>query len=123
MIGTWLSILPPIIAILMVLVTKRVLLSLGAGIISAALLTASFSPVESLQNLWSAMIVSFWDDGAVNTYTIYIMVFILLLGVITAFVSMSGGSRAFAEWALHRIKTKKRRKAINSFPWNYYLCR
>ncbi|WP_210471149.1 Na+/H+ antiporter NhaC family protein [Sporosarcina sp. 6E9] len=115
MIGTWLSILPPLIAILMVLATRRVLLSLGAGIVSAALLVASFSPMESLQNLWNAMIVSFWEEGALNTYTIYIMLFILLLGVITAFVSLSGGSRAFAEWALHRIKTKRGAKLLTVF--------
>ena len=34
MIGTWVSILPPIIAIIMVLVTRRVLLSLGSGIVA-----------------------------------------------------------------------------------------
>ena len=49
MIGTWVSILPPLIAIIMVFATKRVLLSLGAGIVSGALLAASFGPVESLK--------------------------------------------------------------------------
>ena len=112
MIGTWVSILPPLIAIIMVLATRRVLLSLGSGIVAAALLAASFSPGASVKNLWSAMIVSFWDDGALNTYTIYIMIFILLLGVLTAFVSLSGGSRAFAEWAVRRIKTKRGAKLL-----------
>ncbi|MFS0688893.1 Na+/H+ antiporter NhaC family protein [Sporosarcina sp. 179-K 8C2 HS] len=112
MIGTWVSILPPIVAIVMVLATKRVLLSLGSGIVTAALLVASFSPVDTLQNLWTAMIVSFWSEGELNTYNIFIMVFILLLGVITAFVSLSGGSRAFAEWAVKRIKTRRGAKLL-----------
>ena len=112
MIGTWVSILPPLIAIIMVLATRRVLLSLGSGIVAAALLAASFAPGASVKNLWSAMIVSFWDGGALNTYTIYIMIFILLLGVLTAFVSLSGGSRAFAEWAVRRIKTKRGAKML-----------
>ena len=112
MIGTWVSILPPIVAIVMVLTTKRVLLSLGAGIVTAALLVASFSPVDTLQNLWTAMIVSFWDEGEVNIYNIYIMIFILLLGILTAFVSLSGGSRAFAEWAIKRIKTRRGAKVL-----------
>lgn len=115
MIGTWVSILPPIIAIVMVLATRRVLLSLGSGIVAAALLAASFSPGESIANLWNAMIVSFWDGGELNTYNIYIMLFILLLGVITAFVSLSGGSRAFAEWAVRRIKTKRGAKLLTVF--------
>lgn len=115
MIGTWVSILPPLIAIIMVLATRRVLLSLGSGIVAAALLAASFAPGASVKNLWSAMIVSFWDGGALNTYTIYIMIFILLLGVLTAFVSLSGGSRAFAEWAVRRIKTKRGAKLLTVF--------
>ena len=76
MIGTWLSILPPIIAIVMVLATRRVLLSLGAGIVAAALLAASFSPVESLQNLWNAMIVSFWDRRRIKyIYDLYYAIY------------------------------------------------
>ncbi|MCG7346523.1 Na+/H+ antiporter NhaC family protein [Sporosarcina sp. ACRSL] len=112
MIGTWVSIVPPIVAIVMVLATKRVLLSLGSGIVTAALLVASFSPIDTLQNLWDAAIVSFWAEGELNVYNIYIMIFILLLGVITALVSLSGGSRAFAEWAIQRIKTKRGAKLL-----------
>ncbi|WP_342505919.1 Na+/H+ antiporter NhaC family protein [Sporosarcina sp. FSL K6-2383] len=114
MIGTWVSILPPLIAIVMVLATKRVLLSLGSGIVAAAILAASFSPGESVKYIWNGMIVSFWDGGALNTYNIYIMLFILLLGVITAFVSLSGGSRAFAGWAERRIKTARGAKMLTT---------
>lgn len=114
MIGTWVSILPPLIAIIMVFATKRVLLSLGTGIVSGALLTASFGPVESLKNLWESVKATFWDGG-LNTGNIYIILFILLLGVITAFVSLSGGSRAFAEWAVRHIKTKRGAKLLTVF--------
>jgi len=98
----------------MVLATRRVLLSLGSGIIVATLLVAAFSPMESLVTLWKSITVSFWnwDDGVINAGNINIMLFILLLGVITAFVSLSGGSRAFAEWAVRRIKTKRGAKLL-----------
>lgn len=112
MIGTWLSVLPPLLAIIMVLATKRVLLSLGTGILSAALLVASFAPADTVVNLWKAMIVSFWADGELNTYNIFILLFILLLGVITAFVSLSGGSRAFADWAVRHVKSKRGAKVL-----------
>ena len=115
MIGTWVSILPPLIAIVMVLATKRVLLSLGSGILTAALLVASFAPVETVKNLWSALTVSFWADGELNTYNIFIMVFVLFLGIITAFVSLSGGSRAFADWAVRHIKTRRGAKVLTVF--------
>ncbi|AXH99706.1 Na+/H+ antiporter NhaC family protein [Sporosarcina sp. PTS2304] len=111
MIGTWVSILPPVIAIVMVLVTRRVLLSLGAGILTAALLIAEFAPIETLKGVFTALTISFWDDG-LNTYNIFIMLFLLLLGVITAFVSLSGGSAAFARWAVTRIRTKRGAKLL-----------
>lgn len=112
--GTWLSIIPPIIAIVMVLITRKVLLSLGSGIIAGTLLVAGFSPIESIVTLWKSITVSFWvwDDGVLNSGNINIMLFILLLGIITAFVSLSGGSRAFAEWAVRHIKTKRSAKLL-----------
>ena len=115
--GTWASIIPPVIAIVMVLITRRVLLSLGSGIVIGAILVAAFSPSESLGTLWKAITVSFWDwdSSAINTGNINIMLFILLLGVITAFVSLSGGSKAFADWAVHRIKTKRGAKLLTVF--------
>ena len=61
--GTIFSILPPIIAIVMVLITKRVLLSLGTGIIAGALIVASFSPLESIKAFWTALTITFWDGG------------------------------------------------------------
>ncbi len=114
MIGTWVSIIPPVLAIVMVLLTRRVLLSLGTGIISGALIVAAFSPTGTIVELWESITVSFWDwgDKAINADNINIMIFILLLGVITAFVSLSGGSRAFAEWAIQHIKTKRGAKLL-----------
>lgn len=104
--NTIFSILPPIIAIVMVLLTRRVLLSLGAGIVVAALILTSFSPLAALQQLVTSFAVTFWDGGF-NAYNVFIILFLLLLGVITAFVSLSGGSRAFAEWASDRVKSRR----------------
>ena len=112
--GTWVSIIPPIIAIVMVLITRKVLLSLGSGIIAGTLLVAGFAPIESIVTLWKSVTVSIWvwDDGVLNAGNINIMLFILLLGIITAFVSLSGGSRAFADWAIRHIKTKRSAKLL-----------
>lgn len=111
--GTIFSILPPLLAIIMVLLTKRVILSLGVGIVSAAILT-SLSPTGFIKDLFASFATTFWDEG-LNTYNIFIILFILLLGVITAFVSLSGGSRAFADWAVKRIKTRRGAKLLTAF--------
>ncbi|WP_243355615.1 Na+/H+ antiporter NhaC family protein [Bacillus litorisediminis] len=108
------SLLPPLLAIIMVLITKRVLLSLGIGIISAALLLAMGAAegagavaAESLSIIWTSFSSIFYADGALNTWYVYILLFIVLLGIITAFILVSGGSRAFGEWALSKVKTRR----------------
>ncbi|PSL32930.1 Na+/H+ antiporter NhaC [Planomicrobium soli] len=112
--NTIFSILPPIIAIVMVLLTRRVLLSLGAGIVAAAFILTAFSPIEALKELFNSFAITFWDEGF-NAYNVFILLFLLLLGVITAFVSLSGGSRAFADWASKRIKSRRGAKILTVF--------
>ncbi|MBM7707574.1 Na+/H+ antiporter NhaC [Chryseomicrobium aureum] len=112
--ATIFSLVPPLLAIIMVLVTRRVLLSLGVGIVSAAFLLHEFSPMESIQSLWTAFQLSFWDEGF-NAYNVFIILFILSLGVITALVTLSGGSRAFAAWAMKRVKTRRGAKLLTAF--------
>ncbi|WP_088006523.1 Na+/H+ antiporter NhaC family protein [Indiicoccus explosivorum] len=112
--NTLFSILPPVLAIAMVLLTRRVLLSLGTGILAAALILESFSPAASAKALWNSFAVTFWDGGF-NAYNVFIILFLLLLGIITAFVSLSGGSRAFADWASRRVKSRRGAKLLTVF--------
>lgn len=104
--GTIFSIIPPIIAILMVILTRRVLLSLGVGIVSAALLLKDFSIAESGMVIIKAIKAIFVSEGELNTWNVYIILFLLILGIVTALISISGGSRAFGEWAQKRVKTR-----------------
>lgn len=103
----FLTVLPPVLAIVLVIATRKVLLSLGAGVVACALLVADLSPLPTLRLVWDAFSGIFWEEGAVNTYYVYILVFTLLLGVIAALVMMAGGSTAFADWALERIRTRR----------------
>ncbi|MEJ8777403.1 Na+/H+ antiporter NhaC family protein [Pseudogracilibacillus sp. ICA-222130] len=101
-----LSIIPPLIAILMVLITKRVLLSLGVGILFAAFFVANYQIGETLSLIIQAFVRVFVEDGGLNTWNIYIILFLFLLGIITSFVSMMGGTRAFGDWMILRVKTR-----------------
>ncbi|QKJ18210.1 Na+/H+ antiporter NhaC family protein [Microbacterium hominis] len=103
----WLTLVPPAVAIALAIITRKVMLSLGAGVLAAGLLIAEFNVVEALRVIWESFAVIFWDDGALNTWYIYILLFILLLGVFAAFIMMSGGTKAFADWALVRIRTRR----------------
>lgn len=104
-----LTLLPPLLAIVLVVVTKKVLPSLGTGILAAALLVADFNILQTLRIIWDAIVALFWDvDGAeVNWYTILIIAFLLQLGIITALIMMSGGASAFSAWAARRIKSRR----------------
>ena len=58
-----LTLLPPLIAIVLVIATRKVLISLGAGIVAAGLLIAEFNPLTALVTLWEAILGLVWVDG------------------------------------------------------------
>lgn len=107
-----LTLLPPLVAIVLVIATKKVLPSLGAGSVIAALLIADFRPLESLRALWDAVWGQVWADGAVNWYTFLIIAFLLELGILTSLILMSGGTQAFSNWAEKRISSRRGAKAF-----------
>ncbi|WLR50469.1 Na+/H+ antiporter NhaC family protein [Bacillus tianshenii] len=112
--GTIYSIIPPIAAILMVILTRRVLLSLAVGILAGAwLLTESMG--GTFKRIVESFTAIFVSDGALNTWNVYILFFLILLGVMTAFISISGGSQAFGEWALKRVKTRSGAQLVTAF--------
>ena len=90
--------MPPIIAIVLALLTKEVYLSLFAGCALGALLVTGFHPWEAFDTLYNTMI-----DSA----DFSILMFMILLGMIVMLMQESGGTRAYGEWASARLKTKK----------------
>lgn len=101
-----LSLLPPLLALVMIIATRKVLPSLGAGIIVGAFILSEWSIPGSFALIWDIFAGIFVVDGAINDWELYIILFLLLLGVMAAMISYSGGSRAFGEWALQRVKTR-----------------
>ncbi|MFB5661775.1 Na+/H+ antiporter NhaC family protein [Alteribacillus sp. HJP-4] len=100
------SLLPPLLALLMIILTRKVLPSLGLGIIIGALLLNNWSVSEAFLQIWTIFSGLFYTEGAINNWELYIIIFLLILGVMAALISFSGGSRAFGEWALQRVKTR-----------------
>lgn len=100
------SIIPPILAIIMVLLTRRVLVSLGIGIIASALFVSEFKIGATFILMFEAIKDVFLEEGGLNTWNMYIIFFILLLGMMTNFVSQMGGTQAFGNWMIKRVKTR-----------------
>ncbi|RSL29652.1 Na+/H+ antiporter NhaC family protein [Salibacterium salarium] len=103
---TVLSLLPPALALLMIIATRKVLPSLGAGIIIGALLLNDWAVLPSVSLIWETFAGIFVSEGAINDWELFIILFLLILGVMASLISFSGGSRAFGDWALQRVKTR-----------------
>ena len=98
--GTWLSLLGPIIAIVLALITKEAYSSLFIGITTGALLSADFKPVAAMDNLLNEGLI------AAVSGTAGIFIFLVVLGILVALVNKSGASAAFGSWAEKNIKTR-----------------
>ena len=68
-----LTLIPPLLAIVLVIATRKVLVSLGAGILAAGLVLADFNPVTMVVWVWDAIVRLVWADGAINWFTILIV--------------------------------------------------
>ena len=100
--ATWLSLLPPIIAIALALITKEVYSSLFIGILSGALLYANFSFTGTIDHLF----VDGFITSIADSYNIGIIIFLVILGAIVSLMNKSGGSAAFGRWASKHIKSR-----------------
>ena len=108
-----LSLVPALLAIIMAITTRKVIPSLGVGIIAGVLLLHSFNPIDSIQYLWSNVIALFWADGAINEWNVLLIAFLLLLGILSSIIQTSGGARAFGEWAAANVKTARGARLVS----------
>lgn len=98
--GTIWSLLPPIMAIALALLTKEVYLSLMIGILSGALIYTSFNIVHTVETSMTIMGERIGDN-------VNILIFLVFLGIIVVLITRSGASAAYGEWAAKHIKNKK----------------
>ena len=98
--GTIFSLIPPIVAIALALITKEVYLSLLIGIMSGAFLFTGPNPLHAVETMIAIMGEKI--GGNVN-----ILLFLAFLGIVVALITKSGASKAYGEWASHAIRTKK----------------
>lgn len=96
------SLLPPVIAIGLALITKEVYSSLFVGVIVGGLLYSNFNFEGTLTHAFNEGIVASLADS----YNVGILVFLVILGVMVMLMNKAGGSAAFGRWAAKRIKTR-----------------
>ena len=100
MYGTFWALIPPVVAIVLALITKEAFSSLFIGILVGALFQCNFAPVATLDTIINDGFVAAIADSA------GIFLFLVLLGIVVALINASGGSAAFGRWAQKNIKTR-----------------
>ena len=105
-IGSMWSLLPPIVAIGLALITKEVYSSLFAGIVTGGILYA-ISSGTGFEGFFGAVV----NDGVIaniaDSYNAGILMFLVVLGIIVVLMNKAGGSNAYGEWAAKHIKSRR----------------
>lgn len=99
--GTVVALIPPIIAIVLALLTKEVYLSLFVGIFSGSLLYTFFQPVATVSKTFELMI-----SKVADSWNVGIILFLVMLGIMVSMMNKAGGTRAYGEWACRKIKSR-----------------
>ena len=96
----WLTLIPPVIAIILALITKEVIASLLLGILAGAFIYSNGSFIGMITTAFGVM-------GERMGENVNILIFLSILGAIVVIVTKGGGSRAYGDWAIKHIKTRK----------------
>ena len=100
--GTLWALLPPVIAILLALITKEVYSSLFIGILVGAALYANFN----FETIVNHMFIDGFVASLSDSWNVGILLFLVVLGAIVALMNKAGGSAAFGNWASKHIHSR-----------------
>ena len=103
--GTLWSLLPPIVAIGLALITKEVYSSLFIGIVAGGLIHAAASS-SGFTGMFTAIVHDGFIANLSDSYNVGILIFLVVLGAIVVLMNKAGGSRAYGEWASKHIKSR-----------------
>ena len=96
------ALIPPVVAIVLALITKEVYSSLFVGIVIGGLFYADFNFETAVNHIFKDGLVGVLSDS----YNVGILIFLIILGIIVCMMNKAGGSAAFGRWAGEHIKTR-----------------
>lgn len=102
MYATFWALIPPLVAIILALITKEVYSSLFIGILVGAMFYSGFSFEGTVTHIFQGGIINVLSDS----YNVGILVFLVILGAMVSLMNRAGGSAAFGRWASKRIKSR-----------------
>ena len=106
--GSFWALLPPIIAIVLALITKEVYSSLFVGILSGGILYAIDAAGKfSFQTMFNSIVHEGFVVNLADEWNVGILIFLVILGAIVVMMNRAGGSRAYGDWAAKRINSRR----------------
>jgi Na+/H+ antiporter NhaC len=96
------SLIPPVVAIVLALITKEVYSSLFVGILIGGVFYSGFTFERTMTHVFQDGIIGSLSDA----YNVGILVFLVLLGILVCMMNQAGGSAAFGRWASEHIKSR-----------------
>ncbi|MGR6981165.1 Na+/H+ antiporter NhaC family protein [Testudinibacter sp. P27/CKL/0425] len=109
------SVIPPLLALSLAIITRKVLLSLSVGIVVGALMLTGGNLLNAANYVVSSVFSLVYTDGGLNADYTNIIIFLILLGILTSLLTISGSNRAFVNWAQKHIKQKRGAKLLTVF--------
>ena len=109
--GFW-SVVPPLLTIVLALVTKNVFISLLIGIFTSSMVLCGGAPLTGLNDAFYSFIHTFESNG--NTIT---LISFLLIGALIYLIEKSGGVEGFTEVMLKKRALIKTKRGANIFTW------
>ena len=100
--ASWMSLLPPVIAIVLALITKEVYSSLIIGIIAGGIIYAGGNFERTLTHVVNDGFIA----NLADSYNMGILIFLVILGALVCMMNKAGGSAAFGRWATAHIKSR-----------------
>lgn len=98
--GTIWALVPPLLAIIISLITKEVNISLIAGIVLGALIYCEFNVLTATTTVFDIMSEKVYSNMGV-------LIFLILLGMVVHLMNLSGATYEYARWASEKLKTKR----------------
>ncbi len=106
--ATFWALLPPIIAIVLALITKEVYSSLFVGILSGGILYAIDAAGKfNFETMFNSIVHEGFVVNLADEWNVGILIFLVILGAIVVMMNRAGGSRAYGEWASAKIKNRR----------------
>ncbi|MBR2821829.1 MAG: Na+/H+ antiporter NhaC family protein [Clostridiales bacterium] len=108
--GTIVALVPPLVAIILALITKEVYSSIFVGILAGGVLYSLQGTLPHVYVQPVDVLTAVFDKGIVSCLTdpdkVGVLVFLVFLGIIVALMNKAGGSAAFGKWASDHVHSR-----------------